>query len=671
MIKFLKKLSFVFLFLFLAVSAYADSAKQIDFLLAGYRHPTTDEVLSGGKVKSFLDGTSTLSALFTDKDKGGTAANPAILDSSGKAELYGDNIYKFEIYDSDDVLIETITGAEYKTNAVLDGFFPDYSAADQGVTGDNNTLKYYIDTIGSDQATIVLRHNSGSTTTTYTLTTSETIPSNIKLNIEKGSIINGAGILTINGTIDTGEFQIFGASIVEDSIVLSNNISTVYAEWWGIKADGTDDSVALQAGYTAAGTATAVYILPAKTMTITTGLLFYARVDVFGVDGEKTELQKSGDIIGIKIGNTVSALGQDNRYQNFTVTGTGAAESSAGIEVWSGSFIKMEHVNSNSNGSHGFHIRGGGGYYADLVANSNQGDGIRVDGSTGFGGASVNASTFHRAYTRSNVGAGFRVGDVTGGGTVGFSAANKVYNLVSEQNAYGLIVDDIQNYIEAYVESNTTMNVQLTANSIRTIVILTGEGGMPAEWQDLGTNNSVWDMSDGRSLMVPAIAPSLQTADAAGRTFTVSSGAGGPGGTGTTGGLLQVNGGDGNGTNGTGGTVWVQGGTPTGTGTYGRLRLQGAGGVIHYKISTLADDATPTVGNGYYFLTGGTTTITDFDDGVEGQEIKIIAEHSITITDGTNIFLSGSANYVMAATDTLMLIQKADGKWYEMARSNN
>jgi len=56
---------------------------------------------------------------------------------------------------------------------------------------------------------------------------------------------------------------------------------------------------------------------------------------------------------------------------------------------------------------------------------------------------------------------------------------------------------------------------------------------------------------------------------------------------------------------------------------------------------------------------------------LEGQVIEIVAEHGITITDGTNIFLNGSGNWTMAATDTLTLICKADGKWYELARSDN
>lgn len=89
------------------------------------------------------------------------------------------------------------------------------------------------------------------------------------------------------------------------------------------------------------------------------------------------------------------------------------------------------------------------------------------------------------------------------------------------------------------------------------------------------------------------------------------------------------------------------------------------------EIPTLADDATPSILGSRYWLTGGTTTITDFDDGQQGFVITVIAEHSLDITDGTNIFLDGSANWSMTATDTLTLIQKADGKWYEIGRSDS
>jgi len=91
---------------------------------------------------------------------------------------------------------------------------------------------------------------------------------------------------------------------------------------------------------------------------------------------------------------------------------------------------------------------------------------------------------------------------------------------------------------------------------------------------------------------------------------------------------------------------------------------------LERSITTLADSATPSVTNGKNFLTGGTTTITNFTGGEDGQKIRIIAGHSVTITDGTNIFLNGSSNFAMTATDTLSLICKS-GKWYELRRGDN
>lgn len=90
-----------------------------------------------------------------------------------------------------------------------------------------------------------------------------------------------------------------------------------------------------------------------------------------------------------------------------------------------------------------------------------------------------------------------------------------------------------------------------------------------------------------------------------------------------------------------------------------------------HLILTLANNATPTVAGAGVWLTGGTTTITDFDDGVTGQVIIVIAEHALTITDGTNIFTPTGGNLAMNATDILMLVQKSDGKWYTVSFSDN
>jgi hypothetical protein len=89
---------------------------------------------------------------------------------------------------------------------------------------------------------------------------------------------------------------------------------------------------------------------------------------------------------------------------------------------------------------------------------------------------------------------------------------------------------------------------------------------------------------------------------------------------------------------------------------------------INKNIGTLANEATPSVHGYNVWKTGGTTGITDFDDGVLGQVITILAEHTVEITDNANIYLKNNTNWTMVSSDTLTLIQKANGSWYEIGR---
>lgn len=118
-------------------------------------------------------------------------------------------------------------------------------------------------------------------------------------------------------------------------------------------------------------------------------------------------------------------------------------------------------------------------------------------------------------------------------------------------------------------------------------------------------------------------------------------------------------------------------GIPTGDGAktiyLGNVRRYNANTTIE-PIVALADEATPSVAAGTNFKTSGTANdpITDFDDGIEGQEIKIFAEHSVVVdVDAGNIFLNGAVDFSMNDGDTLSLICKADNKWYEISRSDN
>lgn len=89
-------------------------------------------------------------------------------------------------------------------------------------------------------------------------------------------------------------------------------------------------------------------------------------------------------------------------------------------------------------------------------------------------------------------------------------------------------------------------------------------------------------------------------------------------------------------------------------------------------ITTLADEGTPTVLSKNLFKTGGTTTITDFDDGVVGQTIVVLAAHSLDITHNASIIkLNGAGNFSMTAGMTLTLTMFDDQVWVEVARSDN
>ncbi len=90
--------------------------------------------------------------------------------------------------------------------------------------------------------------------------------------------------------------------------------------------------------------------------------------------------------------------------------------------------------------------------------------------------------------------------------------------------------------------------------------------------------------------------------------------------------------------------------------------------VLEPLLVELANNATPTVAGVTLAKTGGTTTITDFDDGVLGQTFRLLAKHIVTITDGTNILLNLATNFDMKVGDVLTLSMFDDQVWEEVSR---
>ena len=86
-------------------------------------------------------------------------------------------------------------------------------------------------------------------------------------------------------------------------------------------------------------------------------------------------------------------------------------------------------------------------------------------------------------------------------------------------------------------------------------------------------------------------------------------------------------------------------------------------------LSTLANEATPTVVGRNLFKTGGTTTITDFDNGQAGQVITVLCKHSLTFDFTTaqdaDHNLDGSSADITADTGDVLKFLCEDGTtWY-------
>jgi hypothetical protein len=82
------------------------------------------------------------------------------------------------------------------------------------------------------------------------------------------------------------------------------------------------------------------------------------------------------------------------------------------------------------------------------------------------------------------------------------------------------------------------------------------------------------------------------------------------------------------------------------------------------------NDTTPSVegGSTWDFNNSGATTITNFDDGIDGQIIRLrdaAATPNTTITHGTNIFTASGSDIICAA-NIVYSFQKRATKWYQI-----
>lgn len=100
-----------------------------------------------------------------------------------------------------------------------------------------------------------------------------------------------------------------------------------------------------------------------------------------------------------------------------------------------------------------------------------------------------------------------------------------------------------------------------------------------------------------------------------------------------------------------------------------KWRIVQGGEGWHRDPIALDNTGTPSVSSGTMFETGGTTTITAFDDGVEGQEITVLVKHAITF-DTTGTTLKGNAGVDITAASGDLLRGVYDGTNWRLTFSD-
>lgn len=273
-----------------------------------------------------------LSALAAEiNTKGPYLEYSALVDYQLKSQVLGSNniVYSCNVLNGPATSAVDPVGDTTGVWSSITKYSPDWFAVDQGSTGNNNTLKYYIDTIGSDQGIIVLRHDSGDATTTYTLTANETVPANVTLQIEPGAIIDGVGTLTfaIGANFTSGSEQCFGNTLDVTGLTYADTT------WFGAapSASGAVNAAAIQSSHDALGSLGGVIYTPGGSYPIGALSTFTKDNITFYGDGAEVTIFACASTSFLKVDDTGDDLVSRYNFRDFAAYESGTT-TSKGIE---------------------------------------------------------------------------------------------------------------------------------------------------------------------------------------------------------------------------------------------------------------------------------------------------------------------------------------------------
>jgi len=316
----------------------------------------TGRFIPSATITVYLANSTTLATVYAAASGGSAVTNSAVTSDSttGWFEFYVDDSeytpnQRFKI-------ILSKTGYTSQTWDYLKiipdetyEYYADATATDQGAatTRADRSLKDLIDTISTATATVVMPHSGTGNTTTHTLTTSETVPANVKLSIQFGAIIDGAGTLTINSDFDHPRTQCFGSSITVEGL------SFAYPEWFGAAADPstpTDDLTEFASAFTALGAEGGSVVIDegsqyylATTLTVPVGCSLVGKRTLSTMVREASDMETYGSLIylnsaakiTLSLGSSISGINL-LRYGITLPTDKAEVDNYAGTGVYLG-----------------------------------------------------------------------------------------------------------------------------------------------------------------------------------------------------------------------------------------------------------------------------------------------------------------------------------------------